>query len=248
MIGTLRLAGYAIGFALIASLFTAVQDSYEASLSRFAVGVLPADVARQVADLFEGGSIWAPEIIVYIFQITIIICSAILLVTLINTIPKFKMDGRRHMLAVVGATAVGFFASILYMNAFELANDDVASGESSRSMWRTYDSVAPFGMARRRVEMQERDLSNVDGSAVYFDYCSSCHGESARGLDQQGIDLVRSIFVARESDLALTEFLKVGRAEDATDSLTGELMPEFDYLEQEEIAAVINYLREINRP
>ncbi len=248
MIGTLRLAGYAIGFAVIASLFTAVQDAYEASLSRFAVGVLPGDVARQVTDLFERGSIWAPEIVVYIFQITIIICSAILLLTLINTIPKLKMDGSRLLLAGAGSAAVAFFGVIFYVNAFELANDDVASGETSRSLWRSYESVAPFGMASRSVETPERNLSGVDGSVVYIDYCASCHGENAKGLDEQGVDLVRSIFVARENDMALTEFLKVGRAEDAPDNLTGELMPEFDYLEQEELAVVIDYLREINRP
>lgn len=248
MIGTLRLAGYAIGFAVIASLFTAVQDSYEASLSRFAVGVLPSDVARQVADLFEGGSIWAPEIIVYVFKITIIICSAILLLTLINTIPKLRMDGTRLLLAIAGTAAAGVAGTLLFINAFELANDDVATGETSRSLWRSYESVAPFGMASRTVETQERSLSDLDGSVVFVDYCASCHGENARGLDQQGVDLVRSLFVARENDMALTEFLKVGRAEDAPDSVTGELMPEFDYLEEEELAAAVEYLRDINRP
>ncbi len=248
MIGTLRQAGYAIGFALIASLFTAVQDSYEASLSRFAVGVLPSDVARQVADLFEGGSIWAPEIIVYIFQITIIICSAILLLTLINTVPKLKLDGGRHLLTVAGTAGVGFFGTMLYISAFELASDDVATGETSRSLWRSYENVAPFGMAKRSVETPERNLSDIDGSVVYYDYCLSCHGENARGMDELGVDLVRSVFVARQSDLALTGFLRVGRAEDAPDNMTGELMPAFDYLEEQEIAAVIDYLREVNRP
>lgn len=248
MIGTLRLSGYAIGFALIASLFTAVQDSYEASLSRFAVGVLPSGIANQVATLYEGGGIWAQEIIVYVFQITIIICSAILLLTLINTVPKLRMNGRRLLLAIGCTTAIGFSATYLYISAFELANDDLASGETSRSKWRSYETVAPFGMASRSVETQERNLSDVDGGVVYVDYCASCHGDNARGLDEQGVDLVRSLFVARENDLALGEFLKVGRAENSPDSVTGELMPEFDYLEPEELTAVIDYLRDINRP
>ena len=67
-------------------------------------------------------------------------------------------------------------------------------------------------------------------------------------MDEQGVDLVRSLFVARENDAALLQFLKVGRAEDAPDNVSGELMPEFDYLEEEELVAVVDYLRDVNRP
>ena len=247
LIGTLRQSGYAVGYALIASLFTAVQDLYEAELAYFSVGVLPETLPEDPAELFELGGIWSPEILIYVFQITIIICTAILILVLINSIPKLRLQGAQHMGAVALTLIAGFFGTAAFVGASELTPSG-SSGETARSNWRVFEQPQAFGWTNRNVEVQTREVASLDGGVYFVDYCSACHGEDARGAEGLGVDLVTSQFVAGLDDAGLREFLIQGREETAPDSVTGELMPAFDWLEENELTAIVEYLRGINNP
>ena len=88
LFGTLRQAGYALGFAIIASLFTATQDFYEKNWVYGALERVPESVAGQVTNVFQGGGIWSPEMLVFILRISVIVCAAILLLALLNSLPR----------------------------------------------------------------------------------------------------------------------------------------------------------------
>ncbi len=250
LIGTLRQSGYAVGYAVIASLFTAVQDLYESELAYFTLGVLPEDAADQVADLYEKGSIWSPEILIYVFQITIIICTAILILVLINSLPRLKMERIHHFGAVAATLVVAVLGTATFVGASTLTPGG-ATGERALSNWRTYDDVKAFGMSSQSVAIQvaEADITGeYDGSVVFYDYCSACHGEDGLGIEELGVDLVNSDYVASKSNEELNAFLKVGRLETDPESKMGQLMPEFSYLEEGELSAVVDYLRGLNQP
>ncbi len=247
LIGTLRQSGYAIGFAVIASLFTAVQDGYEKNLTSYAVEILDEAPASQVSLLFDGGGIWSPEILLYIFHITVIICTAVLLLTLINSVPKLKMGGVRHLGAAAVMLLVAVFGSLLYVNSSELTPGTATGNLASSNVTETY--VAPFGWASRKVDVQTPQVVQVDqvsGDVVYLDNCSFCHGQTGEGIEGLGLALVSSAFIAGLDDEALKDFIVNGRMDDDPANVTGEIMPPIDYLESNEYTALIEYMRQIN--
>jgi mono/diheme cytochrome c family protein len=86
-------------------------------------------------------------------------------------------------------------------------------------------------------------VSGVNAKQIFIDHCAACHGEDARGIKDQGADLVTSLFVKRLSDAEMVEFLKMGRQPDSPDSTMKLLMPAFDYLTDEEIAQAMAFAR-----
>ena len=248
MIGTLRQAGYAMGFAIIASLVTAVQDNYEASLTYFSIGVLDPDAARTAAELFDNGSIWSPEILVYIFRITVVICTAVLIWPLVTTIPKLALRAGHLVVSSSSSVVAAVIGTVLFIGMSELTPAG-ASIETARSLWRTYDAVEAFGWASRSVTVERAAYTgDIDPLTAYIDNCSACHGDGAAGIEDLGVALTDNPFVTGLSDDALKQFLITGRMEDSPDSKMGLMMPSFDYLEDEELDAIVAYLRQINRP
>ncbi len=249
LIGTLRQSGYAVGFAVIASLFTAVQDSYEKDLTAYAVEILDEAPAAKVSLLFDGGGIWSPEILLYIFHITVIICTAVLLLTLINSVPKLKMSGVRHISATAVMLLVAVFGSLLYVNSSELTPGDPTGNLASSNAAETH--VAAFGWMARQVDSaapQAAQADQVSGDVVYLDNCSFCHGQTGEGIEGLGLTLAGSSFIAELDDEALKEFILNGRMDDDPANVTGQIMPPIDYLEGKEYTALIQYLRQINQP
>ncbi len=82
-----------------------------------------------------------------------------------------------------------------------------------------------------------------DPKQTFKDNCGECHGEDAKGLKDAGLDLKASAFVKGLTDAQFVEFLKVGRAAADRASKTGQLMPAFDYLSDDEMKAVIAFVR-----
>ena len=78
LFGTLRQAGYALGFALIASLFTVIQTSFELNWAYASLDRLPGRIASQMSDVFDGGGIWSPELLIFILRVAVLVCTAIL--------------------------------------------------------------------------------------------------------------------------------------------------------------------------
>ncbi len=85
--------------------------------------------------------------------------------------------------------------------------------------------------------------AEVDSRQTFIDHCASCHGETARGVKDQGADLATSAFVKRQTDPELIDFIMMGRQPSSPDSSMRLLMPAFDYLTEEELAAVIRFIR-----
>lgn len=86
------------------------------------------------------------------------------------------------------------------------------------------------------------------GQALYGQTCTTCHGPDARGLPNLGKDLVTSEFVAEMTDQELLEYVNEGRPADHPDNTTGVAMPPkggFDFLTDEDILAIIAYLRSL---
>lgn len=246
LIGTLRQSGYAIGFAVIASLFTAVQDGYEKNLTSYAVEILNKAPAEQVSQLFDGGGIWSPSILLYIFHMTVIICTAVLLLTLLNSIPKLKMGGMRELGATVVMLLVAVFGSVLYVQASRLTPGSPTGNLASSHM--TPTDITPFGWASRHVEVAPRQENQMSGKEVFLDRCSACHGETGQGIEGLGLNLTTSSFIAGLDDQALEAFIKNGRMVTDPANVTGRVMPPNPGLEEGEYAALIQYLRRINKP
>jgi mono/diheme cytochrome c family protein len=78
---------------------------------------------------------------------------------------------------------------------------------------------------------------------IYIDQCAACHGEGAHGVKDQGASLVASAFVQRATNDELKAFIMSGRQPDAPESTMKLLMPAFDYLTDEEMSAVITFVR-----
>lgn len=88
------------------------------------------------------------------------------------------------------------------------------------------------------------------GRELFRAHCISCHSVDGRGLQSLGIDLTTSRFVAQQSDAALGEFLRRGRAPDDPGNRTGRQMPGVAVLPEigdAEVKALVAHLRTINR-
>ncbi|MEO7385477.1 MAG: MFS transporter, partial [Gammaproteobacteria bacterium] len=146
LFGTIRQAGYAFGFALIASLFAATQDFYETNWTHTGFGHLTPETADQLTAIFESGGIWSPEMLIFILRVSAIVCAAILLLALFNSLPRLATTGRRQV-AALGAAAVtavaGLYALVM------LVPGGVAVRESMAEAAEAPPAVAAFGMAVR---------------------------------------------------------------------------------------------------
>jgi mono/diheme cytochrome c family protein len=79
--------------------------------------------------------------------------------------------------------------------------------------------------------------------SLYVDNCAACHGEDGKGIADQGASLVGSALFKNMSNAGVVSFVKSGRQPDAPDSKMKLLMPAFDYMTDDELVLVIQYLR-----
>jgi mono/diheme cytochrome c family protein len=83
---------------------------------------------------------------------------------------------------------------------------------------------------------------------LYLENCAICHGDDARGPtnpDYQGSILVDNAFVKAQTDEQLIAFLKKGRPADAPDTTMRMLMPPFDYLKEDELKLLVQFMRRV---
>lgn len=245
LIGTLRQAGYALGFAVIASLFTFVQTRFETAWSRQGLLPLPGPMAERLSHVYEWGGLWSPEMLTFILHVAALVSAALTLLVVLYSAPRLAL-GLQGYLTTVGFVALIGLAAVLDVarrSELRLAGSAFVPAAAAAEL----PAVKAFGWAARAPVGQERLRG---GPELYALYCQACHGADARGVANLGLNLRTSAFVRRASDAELLRLLRDGRARDARDSVTRRLMPgmrNFAGFAEENYAAVVEYLRGLNR-
>ena len=246
MIGTLRQAGYAIGFAVIASMVTSVQDIYESSVSQFSLSHEALSESYEISTFFEDGGINSPEMLLTIFHMTVIACTAMLLIAIINSIPRFKpkilaVTASLLFCILSGALGIITFASLSDVKSY-LSMDYT----NTKRIWEPTE-VSAFGKKSRIFNIPPR-IPPQDALVAFTQNCEVCHGEGGIGIEGEGLNLKNSIFVSQRTDEELNLFLTQGRMENDKDNTTGLMMPPFDYISEDERLLTIQYMRTIQSP
>ena len=255
MIGTVRQSGYALGFAVTASLFTVVQSRLEQLWTRRALTALPAPEARELARIFDHGGVWSPELLIYILHLGAILSATFLVVALVYSLPRTRFGPRRTLvtlgsIALAGAVALALvigFVEVRVVEQPEMPGNELLALSAGTAAGNT-PSVAPFGMARRaaRPIMARAVVLPTTGREVFAVYCAACHGGDGRGLPDLGVDLTTSSFVRQSADSTLAAYLYVGRPSDDPLSRTGRAMPgmkDFLTFTEENYRQVVAHLR-----
>jgi len=249
MIGTVRQAGYALGFALTASVFTFIQTRFEMLWTRRGLRVLPPAEASDLAGIFDQGGIWSPEMLVYILHVGAILSAALLLVTAAYSLPRLTFTGRRHLAAVGGASLAGAAALVAFVALTELRMESAPAPTPPAVR---AAPVAPFRMASRPVRAVPGFVAPLlsSGREVFAFYCADCHGLDGRGVDQRGVDLTTSSFLRQLGEADLAAYLRQGRQVDDPRNRTGRAMPGMETMPTftaENYSQVIGYLRTLGR-
>lgn len=237
LIGTYRQVGYAVGFAVSASIFTLVQHHFDANWAVASLAHLQEGSARHVAEIFEEGGGWSPEVLIYILRMTAFVSLAMLAIALLNALPKLEMPLRRQitvLAAAAGATvlAIGGYGMV---SSVSLNTDGIALAPTAAA-----PKVAAFSFEKREVVMQQ--VAALDGAGVYAANCLACHGNERQGMPNLGVSLRDSKFLAQIDGPAFAAFMKKGRPLGDPANKTGRLMPSFAHLSAEEVEAVRSFL------
>lgn len=80
----------------------------------------------------------------------------------------------------------------------------------------------------------------ADGASVYSDHCLTCHQAGGEGVPSLQPSLLDSAILAGDPD-GLIAFMLSG---DGASGEWGNVMPTYDFLTDEELAAVLTYARE----
>ena len=238
LIGVLRQSGYAAGFAMIASLVTAIQDNLEEVWTAASTAHLRADTASGLARLFEGGGIWSPEILIFAMRVGVLIAVAILAITVITSWPKLAL-GRRLAWLTGGGVVAGVLAGVVGIAG--LSGIPLSFG-GAQAAPATVTAPAPFGYTARAVA-EATPTATADGAALYALHCVACHGADLKGIAELGVTLAGSAYVGRSDAASLAAFLKVGRMPGQPGNISGRVMPGFAYLPDPELAALAEFLK-----
>lgn len=247
LIGILRQSGYALGFALIASLFTAIQDGIEERWTGTGLRRLEGESAANLAYLFEEGGVWSPEVLLFILKVTVFLGAGIGLVAVANSWPRWKPSARTQLVSIAAGLGVALAALAVYVPLSGLQLQPARAAAAGPEAQERQPAIAPFGFARREPVEFRSVVAAVDpaaaGAALFATHCAACHGADRKGLPQLGVDLLASEFVRNQSPAGLAAFLRAGRMPGQPGNATGRVMPAFAYLQDAELEALAGYLR-----
>ena len=247
LFGVLRQSGYALGFAVTASLFTAVQNWFDLEWAYSSVNPLSEQSANSITEIYHQGSQWSPEMLVFILHIGVLLCSSILIITLVNSIPRLKLTTARQL--SVGIVAV--VISLLSMGSYSLRAPGIVNNLDADSIVSNTEPVAAFGMTSRSYDLiqpvnaQTKNDHSLDSQA-YLSRCGFCHGANLEGIDGLGVTLVDSAFLQNMDLEETVEFLKIGRMINSDDSISGGVMPGFSWLPEAELQDIAEYIKSSN--
>ena len=247
LFGVLRQSGYALGFAVTASLFTAVQNWFDLQWAYSSVNALSEGPANSITEIYHQGSQWSPEMLVFILHIGVLLCSSILIITLVNSIPRLTLTVSRQL--SVGLIAV--IISVLSMGSYSLKAPGMINISNAETVVSMAKPVAAFGMVSRSYDFIEPVNASAEesvnlNSQNYMSRCGFCHGANLEGIDGLGVTLIDSTFL-QNMDLEETiEFLKVGRMINSEESISGGVMPGFSWLPEVELEEIPGYIKSVS--
>ena len=247
LFGVLRQSGYALGFAVTASLFTAVQNWFDLQWAYSSVNALSEGPANSITEIYHQGSQWSPEMLVFILHIGVLLCSSILIITLVNSIPKLRLTVSRQL----SVSFIAVIISVFSMGSYSLKAPGMINISNAETVVSIAKPVAAFGMVSRSYDFIEPVNASAQESANlnsqnYMSRCGFCHGANLEGIDGLGVTLIDSTFL-KNMDLEETiEFLKVGRMINSEESISGGVMPGFSWLPEEELEEIAGYIKSIS--
>ena len=250
LFGVLRQSGYALGFAVTASLFTAIQNWFDLQWAYSSVKLGSLQSANSITDIYHQGSQWSPETLVFILHIGVLLCSSILIITLINSIPKIRLHASRQISVVLASVIV----AVLTMGSYSLtAPGTIDSSEDQSIIKASTPNVLAFGMSSRNYDLVEEanpvhieamdnfkpdDISNQ----AYLMRCGVCHGSELEGTGL-GVTLTDSLFLQNMNIKQTIEFLNAGRMPNSEDSISGGVMPSFSWLPESELEEIATFIK-----
>lgn len=251
LIGTFRQVGYAVGFAIAASLFTAIQDLFEANWAMAGLEFISADSGVYIADLFHAGGQWSPDVLIYILRLTAVVSIALMIPTLLNSLPKTVMDGKRQLAALGFSAIAGVAVSLAYGALSTEVSIDTSMVQYERSE-QNFD-IAGFGMQQRQViDIDAKQAAttataddSINGEELYAQQCAVCHGGDAKGMPNLGVTLVDSAFLQRQSETQFAAFMQKGRMPGDPETVANRVMPPFTQLSAGELSALYQYLEQL---
>jgi len=241
LIGTFRQTGYALGFAVIASLVTAFQDKFEENWAGVALGNITESSAIEISNFFHNGSVWSPEVLLYIFKMSVILCASILLITLIFSIPNLKY-GRFTTLGTIGFTLFIGIGSMTLLGKTSVIKMKPSKLRSSIELKVINKPQAFFMDSKLPVDIESR-FALQGGKDLYMSNCAVCHGEQLEGLEYLGVKLTENEYVNNHSVNELVNHIKKGRPLADPENRTGVIMPGFPQFSKSELNRLATFLK-----
>lgn len=241
LIGTFRQTGYALGFAVIASLVTALQDRFEENWAGAALGNISNSTAQEISSFFHAGSVWSPEVLLYIFKMSVLLCSSILLITLFFSIPNKTIKHLSNW-GTIGITLLIGFAGMTLLGSSSALKMKPLINDSSVELKVLHPPTAFTWSAKTPVDI-ESQFSLQGGKDLYMSNCAVCHGDRLEGLDYLGVPLVRNQYVISHSIDELKKHIKLGRPLADPENRTGVIMPGFSQFSDNELGRLAIYIK-----
>ncbi len=251
LFGVLRQSGYALGFAVTASLFTAIQNWFDLQWAYSSVNLVPLQSANNITDIYHQGSQWSPETLVFILHIGVLLCSSILIITVFNSIPKIRLHASRQISVVLASVLV----AVVTMGSYSLtAPGTIDNSEDQNIIIANTPNVLAFGVPSRSYDLvKETNAVNTEGmdniksddisSQAYLMRCGFCHGSNLEGIPGLGATLEDSLFLQNMDIQQTIQFLNAGRMPNSEDSISGGVMPSFSWLPESELEAIAMFIK-----
>ena len=250
LFGVLRQSGYALGFAVTASLFTAIQNWFDLEWAYSSVKLGSLQSADSITNIYHQGSQWSPETLVFILHIGVLLCSSILIITLVNSIPKIRLQTSRQISVILASSIV----AVLTMGSYSLNAPGIIDDSGEQSIIKANTpNVLAFGMPSRNydlgleasstnTEVMDNIKSDEISNQAYLMRCGVCHGSNIEGTSL-GVTLADSLFLQNMDIKQTVDFLKAGRMSNSEDSISGGVMPNFSWLPDSELEEIATFIK-----
>ena len=254
LFGVLRQSGYALGFAVTASLFTAIQNWFDLEWAYSSVKLGSLQSADSITNIYHQGSQWSPETLVFILHIGVLLCSSILIITLVNSIPKIRLQTSRQISVILASLIV----AVLTMGSYSLNAPGIIDDSEDQSIIKANTpNVLAFGMSSRNYDLglevsstNTEVMDNIKPDEIsnqsYLMRCGFCHGSNLEGIPSLGITLEDSLFLQNMDINQTIDFLKAGRMPNSEDSISGGVMPGFSWLPESELEEIATFIKSKN--